>query len=399
MSRAALAVGCARDGRQLRTRRLPNPPLFTDRWLLARAGLALTLANARFWSTVAPLAAREIRRWERRARAIEDPALRTIALKKLAEERFNSEVAATLATLAPAAHRTAVTRGIVAYEVMYDFLDGLTEQPTVEPLRMGRERYRAFIEAVSARPYAQSSNGKGSERELAGNGYLSELANTVNDALATLPRAGAVTSVAARAAARCAEAQIRAHAAPQLGSEQLERWALREARDISLGWREFLAGAASSVLAVHALIAAAADERTTPTDAARIDATYLSMCALSTMLDSLIDHDRDTQAGETGYLRYYTDHGQLARDLTRAVRHAFESARALPNGAHHAMTLTGVVAYYISAPTATTALAKPVTRRARRELEPLITPTLAVMRCWRAAKRARRLARDRRERR
>jgi hypothetical protein len=53
------------------------------------------------------------------------------------------------------------------------------------------------------------------------------------------------------------------------------------------------------------------------------------------------------------------------------------------------MTLVGVVAYYASAPTADSEFALPVMRRIRRELEPLITPTLAVMQAWRTAKRLR----------
>jgi hypothetical protein len=53
------------------------------------------------------------------------------------------------------------------------------------------------------------------------------------------------------------------------------------------------------------------------------------------------------------------------------------------------MTLVGVVAYYLSAPTAGSAFARPVTRRIRSELQPLIAPTLAVMHGWRLAKRAR----------
>jgi len=57
------------------------------------------------------------------------------------------------------------------------------------------------------------------------------------------------------------------------------------------------------------------------------------------------------------------------------------------------MTLTGVAAYYTSAPSATSELARPVTSRIQRELRPLITPTLAVMRTWRVAKRVRARAR------
>ncbi|MFI5004539.1 MAG: DUF2600 family protein [Solirubrobacterales bacterium] len=360
---------------------------FGDRRLLARAGVALALANARYWPRVAPLVHAQLKRWEQRAHAIEDPALHALALEKLREERFNAEVAATLATLAPPEHRTAVVEAIVAYEVMYDYLDGLTEQPTPSPLEDGHSHYRAFTDAITLD--SEPADGYYTSRPADDGGYLKDLAGVVRGALAGLPSTPAIFSAAREAARRCAEAQIRAHAAPALGTPQLEQWAKHEAQDTPLGWQEFLAGAASSVLAVHALIAAAADERTTLGYAAEIDTTYLSICALSTMLDSLVDHQRDTQAGQAGYLRYYRDHDLLARDLARAARRAVEHSSALPNSAHHVMTLVGVAAYYISAPTAGSDLARPVTRQVRRELEPLITPTLAVMRTWRAAKQAR----------
>jgi tetraprenyl-beta-curcumene synthase len=353
--------------------------------------MALALANARFWPKVAPLAIGQLRRWERRAREIEDPVLQSLALEKLRGERFNSEVAATLATLAPRKHRQAVVEAIVAYEVMYDYLDGLTELPTSDPLCDGHALYRAFTDAITTGP--EPICGYYAFRPADDGGYLEDLVAVVREVLARLPTTSAIARSAARAAARCAEAQIRAHAVPTLGTTQLERWASNEVADIPLGWREFLAGSASSVLAVHALIAAAADKRTTPADAEEIDTTYLSICALSTMLDSLVDYQRDMTAGQAGYIRYYTDHDLLARDLADAARRAVEHAAHLRNGAHHAMTLVGVAAYYISAPTANSDFARPVTSQVRRELKPLITPTLGVMRTWRAAKRARKAIR------
>jgi hypothetical protein len=51
------------------------------------------------------------------------------------------------------------------------------------------------------------------------------------------------------------------------------------------------------------------------------------------------------------------------------------------------MTLVGVAAYYLSAPTADSDFARPVAQSIRRELQPLMTPTLAVMQTWRLAKR------------
>jgi tetraprenyl-beta-curcumene synthase len=350
--------------------------------------VALTFANVRFWATVAPLVRVQLKRWERRARSIDDPALRVLALEKLREEGFNAEVAATLATLATRKHRRTVVEAIVAYEIIFDYLDGLTEHPTTDLLCDGHQLYRAFTDALT--PYSEPAGDYYASRSADDGGYMQELVGVVRRALARLPSTSAITPVAQRAAARCAEAQIRAHAVPTLGAAQLEQWAASEVQNTTLGWQEFLAGAASSVLTVHALIAAAADEHTTPKQAATIDTVYLSIAVLSTMLDSLVDHQDDMLADRVSYIRYYyNDHDLLASDLVDAARRAAGYARALPNSAHHTMTLVGVAAYYISAPTASSAFAQPVTKHLRRELEPLIVPTLAVMRAWRIAKRAR----------
>ena len=359
---------------------------FADRGLLLRAGVALVRANARFWPTVAPLVGSELKRWGRAANKIADPAVRALAVEKLREERFNSEVAATLATLAPAEHRNAAVEAIVAYEVMYDYLDGLTEIPTDDPLVRGHELYRAFTDAVALRTHQADRYFAGAQWD--DSGYLAQLVEVVRAALVKLPALSAVTESAGRAAGRCAEAQIRAHAAAQLGTRQVEYWAARETHGTQLGWRQFIAGSASSVLSVHALIAAAADERTTPLEARETDAVYMSICALSTMLDSLVDYQQDQRAGYAGYVRYYRDHEQLGRDLADSARRAVEQAAPLRNGAHHVMTLVGVAAYYLSAPGADTDFARPVAQHIRSELQPLMAPTLAVMHSWRIAKHA-----------
>ncbi len=177
----------------------------------------------------------------------------------------------TLATLAPRSHRRPTVRAIVAIEVLYDYLDGLTEQPLADPLAD-----------------------------------------------------------------------------------------------------------------------AAADPRTTGEDATRIASMYLYIGVIVTMLDSLIDHERDLlSTGEPGYTRYYESHELLMRGLTDAARHAIARAPRTPHGAHHIMTLVGVVAFYTSAPTANTELARPIADTLQQELRPLITPTLAVLRTWRLAKRIR----------
>ena len=357
-----------------------------SRRFVARAGLALTLAHGRYWSSVAPLVRRLLRNWEARAAEIPDPHLNHLAAEKLRNERFNVEVAAMIATIAPREHRERAVEAIVALQVMYDFLDALTEQPASDPIRDGLQQSGAFLDAlnVSTSPrrdycayYVDGSDG----------GYLEDLAVTVREALLGLPGVNAVSGILPACANRCAEAQVRVHAVPDVGLEQLERWAEDEAGNTELEWREWLFGAMGSVVAAHALIALAADRRATSAQAAQLDSTYLSLCVLTTALDHLVDYERDTLTGEESYLYLYSSREDFALRIALVTRRVLDRVRMIPNGPHHAMILSGVVAYYTSQPGAMGEFARPVTAHVRDQLRPLITPTLATLHAWRVAKR------------
>jgi tetraprenyl-beta-curcumene synthase len=359
-----------------------------DRAVTPGALSALALANARYWPSTAPLVRRQLARWRARAEQIEQATLRELALRRLSEVGFNAEVAATLATLAPRGPRARVVEAIVALEIIFDFLDGITERPTGDPLADGRRLSRALTDAVAAGAPGDREYRLG--RDYDDGGYLEELVRTVHGALRPLPALGVVGEAMRRAAARSAEAQVRAHAAAALGSEQVETWARREAAAYDVPWREYLAGAASSVVAVHALIAAAADRRTTHMEAEQLDRAYFSISALATMLDSLVDYEADSAASTlgVGYMRYYdADRESLALELVSTARRAAGLARDTRRRGHHLMTLVGIVAYYTTEPGAHGPFARPVVKRIHRELRPLIWPTLAVMRCWRRLKR------------
>lgn len=374
--------------------------LVGDRRLAARTLFALGLANARYWSTIAVEVHKKMREWENRAEAVKDSELRTLALSKLQTERFNAEAAAIAATLAPAAHRRDAVGAIIALELMFDYLDGLTERPSADPLTDGAHPFQAFlrsIDAFSLTPDVAAAAGDiteapdevdfdmRSEAPLIDD-YLEELACAVTLAIASLPAGDAVAPVAKRCAARAAEAQIRMHAAASVGTEQLRDWAEAEARSSDLEWREYLAGSASSVLALHALIAAAADPHTTASEAKQIDEAYLSICTVLTLLDGLVDHHLDSDAGELSYVCLYDDQSQLAEALVRSAREASAKAAKLRHGAHHVMMLAGAIAYGGSAPGAREDPARSALRELRRQLPPFVLPAMLFMRTWRAGR-------------
>jgi len=354
---------------------------------MARAMWALVRANVRYWLRVAPIVRKQLHRWEIRASAIPDPGLAQLAAGKLAHERFNVEVAAMIATTAPARLRERAVEAIVALQVMYDYLDALLEQPVPDPLCTGLRCAQAFIDAVrvGAQPaegyYAHYPAGPGD------GGYLAEMALTVRSALAELPAAPAIAEVLPLTAARVAEAQVRIHAAPHTGSEQLERWAGQQAAGTGLQWREWLFGAMGSVVGAHALIALAADEHATRERARTLDDAYLELCVLTTALDHLVDYESDTHTGQPSYIQLYATREELTQQIALIVNRVKQRARALPNGAHHLMILSGVVAYYTSQPSAMGDFARPASELVRTQLRPVMTPTLATMYAWRLGKR------------
>jgi tetraprenyl-beta-curcumene synthase len=355
------------------------------RGLPAAAAVALACANARFWPTVLPDVRRALQRWDRRARAIPDEALRAIALAKLRDERFNTEVAATLATLATPARRHAAVEAIVALQVTYDLLDGLTERPVPDPIADGRQLHRAFTDALVRVGPLADYYGRHPWRD--DGGYLAALAATCRDALWSLPAAPAVAPVAQVVLERCGEAQTRTHAIPLLGVGQLRRWALAQPWVGTLRWWEGASGAAASVLAGHALIAVAADPATTDVEAGQIAAAYHATCALTTLLDSLVDREQDAASGGHAYLSYYRDDAEATERLGALAHEAVTAMRELPRAPHHLMTVAGAAAFYLSAPTAQGERARRLTAPMVDELRPLLIPALAIFSAWRRAKR------------
>ena len=218
-----------------------------------------------------------------------------MALENLSEEGFNAQATATLATLAPREYRKPVVEAIVGLQIIYDYLDSLIERPLADQLSDSRQLYGHSLTQSSSTKCRRATTTPDPPKSDDG-GYLEELVGVVRRALTRLPSQATVAEACTQAAERCAEAQAHAHATTVLGSTHLEQWAKSNAHNTGLQWREFLAGAVSSGLSLHALIATAADPVTTQEQARAVDEVYLSICALTTLLDGLIDYEQDMRS-------------------------------------------------------------------------------------------------------
>lgn len=356
-----------------------------DRCLTGRSLVALAQMSIRYWTTVIARTTRQLRRWREQAQAISDHQLRALAITKLAEEQSNVYFATTFATLAPREWRATTVETIVAVQIIYDYLDGITEQPAADRISDGLQLFRALSD--TARPPGQQHDYYSHHQHSEDGEYLSRLVATASSGLAKLPAHAAVADITISAATRCAGAQVRAHAAHDLGIGQLEQWA-REQTHEDVSWREAVAASASAVISIHALIAAAADPDTTPEQATRIAEFHNhSTCVLATILDGFADSDRDEHSndGQIRYLHYFPDKDLLGERLTTTVHSAIKQAPLTRHGGHHLMTLAGVISYYVSALNLHDDASRKIVTPLQHELSPLITPTLAFMRAWRLA--------------
>jgi tetraprenyl-beta-curcumene synthase len=345
-----------------------------------RDSLAVLAALGTYRGRVLPIVGRELTRWRDTAAAIPDPELRRMAVAALEEKGSNVEATAVFATLAPAATRARAIRAMVALQVAVDYLDSLGEDPGPDPLADGLELHAALADALDPNGGARRRDWYAVHPRGEDGGYLGGLAAACREEVVGLPAFGAVGETARRAAKRCGEGQGRTHAAGALGRPQLEDWARSLDAPTSYRWWEIAAGASSSV-AAHALIAAAADRRSTVTAAEAIDAAHFpAVGALTVLLDDLRDLERDEAEGDHNYIRYYANPEEAATRIGLIAELARGATRRLRRPGRHAAIADGVLAYYLAVLPEDAAGARAVRERILAAAGPGVGPISAFLR-------------------
>lgn len=340
--------------------------------------LSVIAALGLYRRRILPLARSELRRWEARAATILDSVLREAALSALREKGRNAEATAVFAILAPRARRTGALRAMTALQVAIDYLDSLSEQPVDDPLADGLALHRAVVDAVS--PGSEPADWYSLHPQRDDGGYLAALVAACRDEVAGLPATETVLPLLQRAARRCGEGQSHTHAAARAGAGELEAWATGLEPPPGYLWWEVAAGASSSV-AGHALIAAAADPRTTAEEAVLIDTAYFPpVGALTVLLDDMIDRDEDLAAGQHNYLSYCANEAEAASRIAQLASRARAATTQLRHARRHRAILTGVAGFYLSAPAADSGYARPIRERLLESLDPTVRPIMVAMR-------------------
>jgi tetraprenyl-beta-curcumene synthase len=319
--------------------------------------------------------------WRRRSLAshIPDSVLRSLALEALDHKRGNLDGAAVFATLVPRASRSLVVQALVSCQTICDYLDLLSEQPTLDPIANGQRLHRALIVATTPGEshcdyylhHDRSNDG----------GYLRALVESVREALIALPLLSLIAEPMRRAVERIAAYQSFNHGDVEGSYEPFERWASAETRSATgLRWWETGAGAGST-LTLFVLIAAAADPSLTARDARMIEDAYFPWIgALHSLLDSLVDHDEDLADGERGLIDCYPSPVDAAVRMRAIADEAMRRAVALPRGRHHALIVAAMTSFYIcEVHRSTSPLAQLIAPSVLEAIGRLATPAMAIL--------------------
>jgi tetraprenyl-beta-curcumene synthase len=345
-------------------------------------------ATRRYWLSVFPHFRCELGHWHALANGIKNPALRHLALSSQHAKRRSLEGAVAFATFVPRSAQRAVVTALTTYQIIFDYLDTVAEQPNTDPIRNGRNLNRALIDAVEPAPppfdyYAHHETTDD-------DGYLETLIATCSAALKGLPSYPTILPLLRCAAGQSASYQSLNHGDANGSHAEFTAWA-RQKTQPNTGLRWWEAGAAAgSSLAELAFIGAMADPGLTLQDAEALGAAYDPWIgALHTLLDSLVDHHEDTATpGQRSLIDYYGSPIETAARLELIAMEAVNRAKRLPHASHHTLILAAMTSFYLSDSHASTSSVRLAKRLVLDSMGHLATPTMLVMHGRHVANRA-----------
>ncbi|HXB66542.1 MAG TPA: DUF2600 family protein [Solirubrobacteraceae bacterium] len=292
----------------------------------------------------------EVHAWRSHARTIPDPTLREDALDSLARKRGHTDGAALLWTI-PKARHTNLLRLLVAYEIIWDFLDGVNERGAPAGQVNGRQLHLALLDAVdTSRPLAKYYRHHLADDD---GGYLRALVEVCRAGCRTLVSYPAIRPLLAREACNAQVLAINHDLDPRRRDADLRIWATDAFPDTTAHWFE-LTGAASASLTIHALFALGAQ----PCDRVTLERVaglyFLWISAATTMLDSYVDQVEDRLNGDHSYVSHYCTPAHAVTHIRELIRRSFEEIRALRDGERHAVIVACMIAMYLAKDSART---------------------------------------------
>jgi tetraprenyl-beta-curcumene synthase len=349
---------------------------------------ALALATSRELGFGLRAVRHEVRHWQALADRIPDPALRHDAVSSLADKRYYTDGAAFFWIL-PRRRNRELLALLVALQTIANYLDYASEREAARSGRSsGKNLMLALVDAVNVggplHDYYNNAPGRDD------GGYLRALVDRCRRACATLPRYELARPLLLREARRMEALDLCHDPVPWRRDAALRRFAQREFPEVDgATWQE-LAGSATSMIAVIALLALAADETCSRDDLAAVAAVYAPWVgALSLILDSYIDQDDDAVTGAWSFVTYFDSDDAVRRRGHELIERAMTGVGTLPHADRHKVVLSAMLAMFLTSDSARRdPLASDVPELLRAG-GPLTLTLAPILRAWRLAYRQR----------
>jgi tetraprenyl-beta-curcumene synthase len=335
---------------------------------------------------------REVRNWREHAAAIPDPRLRADALGALARKRGSIDGAA-LFWILPRRRNRELLGVLVAYEVLADYLDCVSERGAGLGIENGRQLHLALVEALE--PESEISDYYRFHSGGEDGGYARALVERCRAGAQRLPSYEPLRPFLTRAAGHSGVLGLNHEPDPSRREAALKEWASEQSSEGAgtpdRRWYERSAGSSAWVTVLAMLALAAEPGRAIGgylqrNEVARTYNAYTQWIApAGAMLDSFADILEDAASGDHSYVAHYPSLEVATDRIGELVRQSRHEARALPGGARHTVILSCMIAFFLSKDS----VRAPELRASARELSraggPLVELLLPVLRLWRTA--------------
>jgi tetraprenyl-beta-curcumene synthase len=278
---------------------------------------------------------------------IPDAAIREEALDALRRKRGQTDGAALLSTLTRA-RNPRLLRLLVAYQIIWDFLDSVHERGATGGEQNGRQLHLALIDALDPTRTIGDYYRYHPWRE--DGGYLQALVSACQECCAELPGYDRVRCLLLTEARHGQTVlSINHNLDPHARDAGLLAWSTAEFPEgHEARWWE-LSGAASAGLTIFALLALAAEPDCDDGEAHQTFHTYFPWTsAAATMLDSYVDWDEDIASGDHIYMSHYPDRVQAIGHIRSLIDRCLRESQALRNGETHTLIAASMIALYLS---------------------------------------------------
>jgi tetraprenyl-beta-curcumene synthase len=307
--------------------------------------------------------------------------VREDALRAISEQRTHIDGAALFSIL-PRARNPTLLRLLVAYEIIWDYLDNINERSVSAGVTNGLQLHRALVDALDpGSPIADYYHHSPWRND---GGYLRALVMACRAHCERLPSYAPLRPQLIREAVR---GQICAlNHAPDASQRDalLEDWAKREfPYGHEAQWFE-LSAAASTNLTVFALLALASEPTCSEdliTQTAHAYFPWISV--LTAMLDSYVDQDEDAASGSHSYVAHYPTPKLAIERVDQLMRRCVAEALALRDGEEHVVIAGCMFAMYLSRDSALAPPMRETTARLIRAGGSLARILHPLLRLWR----------------